>query len=55
MHTIHNLVAGVCTKPAANALVLKAITNVNACGADFHADAAVNTVAFSRGGMVFGL
>ena len=44
-HLFHDVVADICTSAAADAFVLKSITNVDACGADLNTKLAVDAVA----------
>ncbi|MNZ55114.1 hypothetical protein D3C78_730330 [compost metagenome] len=49
VHLVHDVVAGVDARGAADALDLQAVTDVDAGGADLHAHGAVDAVAQARG------
>ena len=55
MHLVHHAVAGVNAQPAADAFVLQAITDVDAHGADLHAQLAVDAVAQALGARIHAL
>ena len=50
LHLVHHTVASIHAQAAANALVLQAVANVDAHGADLHAQGAVDAIAQRRGG-----